>query len=130
MKRKKSHASESDLRQVKDLYETINSRELPDDSNSVQRRVVIVETLEDLLGTSFSDTRDMREKVSEFLGGVDFRRSPTSVRLRKARKKQGLTQRELARRLGYKNHVAISNFESGLRRPSKRIHQWLDEQGM
>jgi len=70
-------------------------------------RVLLVRALENATGFQFRNTRDFKEKMEQFFlfgnpGGI----------LKKARKKRGLTQWQLARQLGV-TQSAIARMEAG-----------------
>jgi len=115
---------------VKKAYQLITSRNTPTDPDSVQTRVLLAEWLEKFLKTAFTGTRDFKQKIQRYLEGYEIRKAPLNERIKKLRKKKGWTQKELAKHLGLKSHVAVVNYEKGLRRPPKRIIQWLEKAGM
>ena len=79
-----------------------------------------------MLNTEFKNTRDLRQKVQKYLKGYEIRKGSTGERIQRARKKLGVTQKELAKELGYKNHTAIAQFEKGLRYPPGKVFKWLE----
>lgn len=126
-----------DIRRIKDkryvvkkLYQILTNPNNPTDANSFQWRVRTVSCLENLLNTQFTNTRDFKRKTKNYLKNYEVRKKPVTERIKKARKKNGWTQRELAKQLGFKSHVAIVNYEKGKRYPPRKVFQWLEEQGM
>lgn len=126
-----------DVRQIKDIryfvkkgYQILTNPNRPNDSDSVQWRVQLVRCLESLLNTQFRNTRDFRRKIKEYLKNYEIRKKPVGDRIKKARKKLGLTQKQVAEQLGFKSHVAIVNYEKGKRYPPNKVFQWLDAVGV
>ena len=115
---------------VKKLCQITQNPDHPIDSVSIQWRVSVVEFLEKFFRSPFTSTRDMKRKAEEYLNGYEIRRKPVGERIRKARKKNRWSQQELAKHLGYKNHVAIVQFERGLRYPPAKVFGWLEEEKM
>lgn len=115
---------------VKKSFQLINSQNTPTHSQAVQSRAYLIEWLEVCLNTRFQNTRDFRQKIGKYIQNYDARKRSPSERLKKARKKLGWTQKELAKFLGYTSHVSIAQFEMGKRYPSKKVFQWLKEVGM
>lgn len=94
---------------------------------STQWRVSVIEFLEQFFRSPFSSTKDMKRKIEEYLNGFEVRKKPVGERIRIARKKNGWTQKKLARHLGYISYVSIIQFERGSRFPPKKIFHWLEE---
>jgi ribosome-binding protein aMBF1 (putative translation factor) len=115
---------------MKKAVQVLEDQNRPQDSDSVQRRVQLIRALEGELRTEFKDTKDFREKVGKYLAGYDLRKPEPAKRVIGGRKKLRITQLELARRLGYKSHVPIAQFERGKRYPTRRVFQWLESIGM
>lgn len=115
---------------VKKLFQILQNPDRPMDPASTQWRIEAIEYLEKIFRSSFPSTRDMKTKTEDFLNGYEVRRKPVSERIRKARKKKRWSQQDLAQHLGYKNHVAIVQFEKGLRYPPAKVFQWLDDEKM
>lgn len=111
---------------LKKIYQLISDPNRATDSYSVAVRTDLVRYLEKTLRTEFKNTRDCREKMEKYLGGYDLRLRPPNERVKRARKKMGWTQKELAEYLGYSTHVAVHQFELGKRFPSARILQWVE----
>ena len=131
------HGVRIDLRRIKNkkyfvskLHQIVSNSTHPTDANSFQWRVSAVRYMEKVLKSEFSSSRDLRRKIERYLNGYDIRRGPVSQRIKRARKKKGWTQKQLAQHLGYKSHAAIAQFERGARYPTERIFKWLEEQGM
>jgi DNA-binding XRE family transcriptional regulator len=127
------HGIEVDVTRIKDrryfvkkAYQILSSTNHPEDSNVIQWRTLLVQCLENLLNTEFKNTRDLRQKVEKYLKGYNIRKGTAAERIQRARKKKKLTQKELAKDLGYKSHVAIAQFEKGLRYPPKKVFEWLE----
>jgi DNA-binding XRE family transcriptional regulator len=113
---------------VKKIHQVIASPNRSYDYHSCHGRVDLIAVLERILRTDFRSTRDMKQKVAEFLNGYDLRRIDTKIRIRKMRKKRRLTQQQLAEKLGYSSHVPIAQMETGKRPASKRVLAWLEEE--
>ncbi len=112
---------------VKKAFQLINNQS---PLGNFQTRLLLLEWLENFLGTQFKSTRDFKQKVRMYLQNYDARKLPASERIKKARKKLGWTQKELAKFLVYTSHVSIAQFEKGKRYPPKKVFQWLKEVGM
>jgi len=113
---------------VKKVFDTLTSPDLPTDPNSVQLHIGAIRCLEKILSTQFKDTHDFKEKIARSLGGYDLRKTDPKERLKRARKKAGLTQKELATLLGYPSQVSIAHVEGGTRYPSKKMLEWLEKE--
>lgn len=50
-------------------------------------------------------------------------KTPNNIKLREIRIKQGLTQYQLARILGFKHNTVISRYETGKKKPSLETAQ-------
>jgi DNA-binding XRE family transcriptional regulator len=115
---------------VKKAYQILTDPNRPTDADSVQWRVNLVRYLESMFGTEFNNTRDFKRETANYLKNYEIRKGTAGDRIKKARKKAGLTQKELAARLGYKTHVTILNYEKGKRYPEEKVFQWLNEVGV
>jgi DNA-binding XRE family transcriptional regulator len=115
---------------VKWIYKVISDPDRPCDSASVDLRLMLIDHLQDLMRTRFANTADLRQHVDRFLDNPDGRRLPIPQAIKRARKRLGLTQRQLAEQLSLKDHTLISKFEKGKRLPTKGIIEWLKEGGM
>lgn len=115
---------------VKKICQIIQNPDRPVDPVSTQWRISAVEYLEKFLRSSFTCTKDMKRKTEDFLNGYEVRRKPVSERIKRARKKKRWSQQDLAQHLDYKNHVAIVQFEKGLRYPPPKVFRWLDDEKM
>jgi len=115
---------------VKKLCQILQNPDHPMDSVSTQWRISVVEFIENFFRSPFVNTRDFKSKTADYLNGYEIRRKPVSERIKKARKKKRWSQQELARQLGYKNHVSIAQFEKGLRYPPAKVFRWLDNEKM
>jgi DNA-binding XRE family transcriptional regulator len=115
---------------AKKAYQLLSRSDRPTDSNWVQESIGLIRDLERLMKTEFKDTRDFREKVEKFSDGYDLRRADPATRLRRARMKFNMTQKDLAQHLGYTSHAAIAQFEKRKRPPSRRVTEWLKSVGM
>jgi len=93
-------------------------------------RVEKIKDLEKRLKTEFFNTRDFHEKVGNYLKNYRSHITPLNIRICRARKKFGMTQKQLAEYFGFNSHVSIALFEKGLRFPSSRILKWLKDMGM
>ncbi len=131
------HGVEVDVTRIKDrryfvkkAYQILESTDHPTDSNTTQWRTLLVQCLENTLGTEFENTRDLKRKVEKYLKNYDVRKGTAGNRIKKARKKLGLTQKQLAKELGYSSHAAINQFEQDSRYPPAKVFKWLEAQGM
>jgi DNA-binding XRE family transcriptional regulator len=115
---------------VKKVYQILANPTRPFDNHPFHQRVELVAFLEKTLRTEFRNTSDMKHKLTDFLNGYDLRKADAKIRIRKTRKKQSLTQQQLAKKLGYSSHVPIAQMESGKRQASKRVLAWLEEEKM
>lgn len=115
---------------VKKAFQSLTNPERPMDANSVRRRIVLVRHLENVLRTRFESARDFRRKIENYLKNYEIRKGTAGDRIKKARKKSRLTQKELAKKLGFKTHVTILNYEKGKRYPEEKVFQWLNEVGV
>ena len=134
---KKIHGIDVDISRLKDkryyvkkASQILNNPDRPLDADSVQWRALLVQCLERLLKTQFANTADFKQKIDSFLRGYEVRKDDPAERIKRARKKKKWTQKQLADYLGYKSHAAIAQFEKGLRYPSKKVFQWLEDEGM
>jgi DNA-binding XRE family transcriptional regulator len=115
---------------AKKVHQIIANPNRPYDYHSFHRRVDLIALLERILRTEFRNTRDMNQKLADFHNGYDLRMNDPKIRIRKMRKRQRLTQEQLAIKLGYSSHVPIAQMESGERRASKKVLAWLEEEKM
>jgi len=115
---------------VKKINQIIANPNRPYDYHSFHGRVDLIALLERILHTDFRNTRDMNQKLADFHNGYDLRKIDPKIKIRKMRKRQKLTQKQLAMKLGYSSHVPIAQMESGERRASKKVLAWLEEQKM
>lgn len=120
----------NELKIMRAALQIISNPNRPWDQQSFEWRTQLVRSLENALGFDFKSTRDFRRKLNDFLEDCDFRKRDITLRIKAARKKLKLTQKQLAKQLGYKSHVTIAHFEKGSRYPSKRVFQWLEGIGM
>ena len=128
---------EIDLRRIKDkryfvkkLYQIISNPDRPTDADSFQWRLKAVKVLEKMLRTDFKNTRDFRRKVENYLKNYEIRKGSAAYRIKKARKKLRLTQKQAAEHLGFKTHVTFVNYEKGKRYPPDKVFRWLEEVGV
>lgn len=112
---------------VKWIDKVIFDPDRPCDSASVDRRLMLIRHLEDMMHTGFSNTADLRQHVDRFLDGRDGRRLPVAKAIKRARKNLGLSQVDLADQLGLKDHTLISKYESGKRVPPLKVTEWLTQ---
>jgi len=115
---------------VKKIHQIITNPNRPSDHHSFYGRVDLIAFLERILRTEFRNTRDMNQKLADFHNGYDLRRIDPKIKILKMRKRQNLTQKQLAMKLGYSSHVLIAQMESGKRPASKRVLAWLEEEKM
>lgn len=113
---------------VKKVFDILTSPDLPTDPNSVQFHIGAYRCLENILSTQFKNTHDFKEKIARYLGDYDLRKTEPKERLKRARKKAGLTQKDLAALLGFKSQVSIAHIEEGKRYPPKKVLEWLEKQ--
>ena len=110
---------------AKRLYEIICNHELGDDSSGVQQRVDIIGELESITGKQFRNSAEFHQEVQAYIDNRGARIGPLGTRLRKARKRAGLTIKELATSLGFRSHSAFILYEQGKRLPPKEVIEWL-----
>ena len=115
---------------VKRTFQILTKPDRSGDSDHVNHCLRLIRCLEKTLKTEFRSTKEFREKTEQFLEGFDLRNNPISDRIKKARRKMGWTQKQLADHLGYASHVPIAQFEKGKRQPTKRVEDWLQKTGM
>jgi len=115
---------------VRKLLQIVSNPDSLADPKLLQRRVYALRCLENLLRTQFRNTIDLKRKAEDYLNGYEIRKRPVGERIKKARKKLGWTQKELASHLNYKSHVAIVQFERGLRYPPGKVFEWLKDEIM
>jgi len=115
---------------IKWIWQVLTDPDRPWDSASVEYRLALIRFLEKLMRTDFANTADLRQHVERYLGGYDGRRLPVPQAIKRARKKLKLTQRQLAEKLGFKDHTLISKYEKGQRVPSEKVIEWLKGGGM
>ncbi len=113
---------------VKKINQILANPNRPYDYHSFHRRVDLIALLEGMLRTEFRNTRDMIQKLADFHNGYDLRKVDPKIKIRKMRKRQRLTQKQLAMKLGYSSHVPIAQMESGERRASNKVLAWLEEE--
>ncbi len=113
------------IREVLYLYNKIPRNE-SSDWGATDQRVEVVRRIETILKKEFNNTRELTEFVQVYVIDIDNRKLPLNQRLRRARKKQKLSQRELAKMFGFKTHVSIAQFELGKRMPTKAVLGWLE----
>lgn len=99
-------------------------RFMPTEENVYKEKLGRVIELMKLYREALSSTASLRDKIllkvqtlKEFFE-KDFRQRFFGSRLRQARKAMGLTQQELAERVGFKTFNAIAQYERGIRDPS------------
>jgi len=114
-----------DYLRAKRLYEIILNHELGDDSSGIQQRVEIIRELESITGKEFRNTAEFHQEVQAYIENRGARVGTLGTRLRKARKRAGLTIKELATSLGFKSHSAFVLFEQNKRLPPKEVIEWL-----
>ena len=114
---------------VKKLYQIILDPDRPTDAASVQWRVNVIRCLENMLRTDFKNTRDFKRKIENYLKNYEIRKGSAADRIKKARKKLRLTQKQAAEHLGFKTHVTFVNYEKGKRYPPDKVFRWVEEQG-
>lgn len=115
---------------VKKFYHILVNPQRPMTPDSINVRLDLIQAIENKLRTQFLDTADMKDKVDRYLDGYDLRKSDPRTRLRKARKKCRMSQKQLAERVGYSSHVPINQMERGRRHVSKQVLMWLEDIGM
>ena len=115
---------------VKKLYQIILDPDRPIDATSFQWRVNVIRCLENMLRTDFKNTRDFKRKIENYLNNYEIRKGSAADRIKKARKKLKLTQKQAAEHLGFKTHVTFVNYEKGKRYPPDKVFRWLEEVGV
>lgn len=97
---------------------------MPTEENAYKEKLGRVIELMKFYRETLSSTASLREKIllkiqtlKEFFE-KDFRQRFFGSRLRQARKAMGLSQQELAERVGFKTFNAIAQYERGIRDPS------------
>jgi len=115
---------------VKKLYQIILDPDRPIDAASFQWRVNVIRCLENMLRTDFKNTRDFKRKIENYLNNYEIRKGSAADRIKKARKKLRLTQKQAAEHLGFKTHVTFVNYEKGKRYPPDKVFRWLEEVGV
>lgn len=115
---------------VKKLYQIILDPDRPTDAASFQWRVNVIRCLENMLRTDFKNTRDFKRKIENYLNNYEIRKGSAADRIKKARKKLRLTQKQAAEHLGFKTHVTFVNYEKGKRYPPDKVFRWLEEVGV
>ena len=113
-----------DIERVEQLYSIISNRQLPDDPDSVQKKIDIIRELEKITKQEFLSTADFHQKINSFILKRGSIRND-AVRFQTKRKDLGLTQEELAQIL----HVSvrrIKHWEAGTRPLSKLGLSWLN----
>lgn len=111
---------------AKKASQILNNKDSPVDRESFEMRVILVNLLERILKTDFKNTSDFRGKIGRFVDGYDLRKDKVSERIRKARKKERLTQQQLADKLLFKKHTSIAQYETGKRYPPRHVLEWLE----
>jgi len=124
------HNPEGKRGMVKKLYKTLCDPNRSTDSSAVQDCVEILRYLEKILRTNFLRTRVLHDKVAAFLNDFRPNKTPLGIRIRKARKRVGWSQKQLAHHLGLTSQAAVAQYEKGLRFPNKRAIAWLKETGI
>ena len=103
----------NDIERVKQLYAIIVHGQLPDDPDSIQKKIDIVRELEKIVRQDFLSTADFHEKINSFLRKRTSIRND-SIRFQEKRKGLGLTQEDLAQALGVSVR-RIKHWEAGTR---------------
>jgi ribosome-binding protein aMBF1 (putative translation factor) len=123
--RNMSDQNTEDYLRAKEPYKIICNHELGDDSSGVQQRVAIIRELESITGKDFRNTAEFHREVQAFIEKKGERVLSLGVRLKKARKKKGWTQKQLADHLGFKAHSTFIMYEQNKRIPPKEVLEWL-----
>ncbi len=112
---------------IRRAYEGLMGCTWSTDSPETQQRLEVLRSLEKEMKKDFQSTRQLKESMDVFFAGHDRRRLPVHQRIRRARRKMSLTQVGLARRLGFRGHSAINQYEKGKRQPTQKVLDWLAE---
>lgn len=112
-----------DIERVEQLYSIISNRQLPDDPDSVQKKIDIIRELEKITKQEFLSTADFHQKINSFILKRGSIRND-AVRFQTKRIELGLTQEELSRILGVSVRI-IKHWEAGTRPLSKLGLSWL-----
>jgi len=116
------------VERAKRLYEIIVNRELGDDENCMCNRVCIVGELESITGKKFRNTAEFHREVGAFLARKNRDTESIGTRIRRARKKSGLTMRGLAKELGVSEKM-IQRWELNADGyvPNPAVMEWLNK---
>ena len=115
----------SNYLKVKELYGVICNHELGDDFSGVQRRVDIIRELESITRKEFRNTSEFHEIVQAYINKKGERIKSLGKRIKRARKKNKMTLKQLAFHLGFKSHSAFIMYEKDKRLPPNEVIQWL-----
>ena len=110
---------------VKKLNEIICNHEIGDDSSGIQRRVEIIRELESITGKEFRNTAEIHQVVQAYIDNKGERIKSLGKRIRRARKRKGLTLKQLSMSLGFRSHSAFILYEQDRRLPPKEVMEWL-----
>ena len=114
----------NDIERVKQLYAIIVHGQLPDDPDSIQKKIDIIRELEKITKQEFLSTADFHQKINSFILKRGSIRND-AVRFQTKRIELGLTQEELSRVLGVSIR-RIKHWEAGTRPISKLGLSWLN----
>lgn len=115
---------ERHIMRLNELQKYYVERFMPTEESSYKEKLGRVIELMKFYREALSSTASLRDKIllkiqtlKEFFE-KDFRQRFFGSRLRQARKAMGLSQQELAERVGFKTFNAIAQYERGIRDPS------------
>lgn len=120
-----SEISADTVNRVRDLYAIIVNGELRDDANSVQKRVTVIEELEQTTHKRFRTMSEFHNEVSAFLAHKSRINESIGTRIRRVRRKAKLTQDALAGLLHVTRRTVI-NWETNATPPSPAALEWLN----
>ena len=112
---------------VKKFYQDICDPNRPMDADSVQLRIIDLCKVEKILRTKFKRSQDLRREVEAYLKKYKDRKESIGKRIRRARKKKGWTQEQLAKHLSISSRVSISHYERGIRPVPEKVMRWLEK---
>jgi len=121
-----SSADEDIVERVKRLYTIIVNGELGDDEDSLCKRVCIVRELEAITHKDFRNTAEFHREVSAFLARKSRIKETEGARFRRARRRAGLTIKELAVELGVTKRTVI-RWERNESPLSASAVEWLNK---
>jgi DNA-binding transcriptional regulator YiaG len=113
----------TDIEKVKSLYSAVCSQKMTDGESGAR----CVSEIENIIGKKFRNTQEFHYHVADFLKRKQIINATPGTRMVRLRKKQGLTQNELATKLSVDRRT-IARWERDEQLPSQDALKWLDEQ--